>query len=112
MSSNTSFDQRDLPQLINYTTEMFLPMSLLTNAASLVYIIKYLKVNSYVSTLLKLDSAFKIASMTASNIGLFYPSKTETELLTMCSLYILGNVATIMSSYFFQPAIAVVRYIF
>ncbi len=95
---------------IDYVEGILVPSSLVTNGLCLFYIIVRLEINySYISTLLKLDAGFKLACLIASNIGYFLISKVNVDLLILCSAYILSGAATLMSSYFFQPAIAVIR---
>ncbi len=94
---------------IDYVEGILVPSSLVTNGLCLFYIIVRLEINSYISTLLKLDAGFKFACLIASNIGYFLISKVNVDLLILCSTYILSGAATLMSSYFFQPAIAVIR---
>ncbi len=95
---------------ITFVEGSLLSSSLVTNGLCLFYISFHLDINSYVLDLLKLDAGFKFASMTISNIGYFLIGKVNIDLLVPCSLYILSGAATVMSSYFFQPAIAVIRY--
>ncbi len=86
------------------------PSSIVTNCISLIYIIFYLKINSYVSTLLKLDAAFKIGCCFVWNFAFFaIQLQYDIDIMMLCSLNIMSCVSALVSSYYFQPAIAVVR---
>ncbi len=97
------------PAWIGWVTGSLLSSSLASNCLSLTYIISNLKINSHVATLLKLDTGFKIGGIVVSLIAFILIGTLKTASLQICSLHIHSFVVSMMSSYFFQPAIAVVR---
>ncbi len=92
-----------------WVTGIFLPLGFLTNVISLLYIRLRLEVNSHIAKILTMDTTFKVAASAVSMIGFLTIEVGNICSLTTCSLHILPILASLYSSYFFQPAVAVVR---
>ena len=88
-----------------------LPMSILSNALSTLYIVSKLKVNANIKIILGSNAMMNLLANLVSWIGYFFVVVLDQRDAMSCAVFLLPQVFTFTTSIFFSALLSTVRFL-